>query len=150
MARLTVLEEDDGEELAVGEALNPDVEEEPAVAFAGGVFALEGEGEGGGSEVDDQEGEEEGEQLVEAVGRGSFGVEVLVDQIVDDAGDEHEVDERGDERQKNLEDEDVGQSEQAHGAALADGSLVFIDGLQDAEGPAESLAHQAVGVAGPP
>src|ERR1700760_3914052 len=48
-----------GEELAVGEALDPDVEEEPAVAFAGGVFAFEGEGEGGGGEVDDEEGEEE-------------------------------------------------------------------------------------------
>ena len=65
MARLTVLKQDDGEELAVGEALDPDVEEQPGVAFAGGVFALEREGEGGGGEVDDEEGEEEGEQLVE-------------------------------------------------------------------------------------
>lgn len=62
------LEEDDGEDLAVGEALDPDVDEEPGVAFAGGVFALEREGEGRGEEVDDQEGREEEEQLVEAVG----------------------------------------------------------------------------------
>lgn len=61
-------EEDDGEDLAVGEALDPDVDEEPGVAFAGGVFALEREGEGRGEEVDDQEGREEEEQLVEAVG----------------------------------------------------------------------------------
>ena len=42
--------------------------EQPAVAFAGGVFAFEREGQGGGGEVDDQEGDEEGQQLVEAVG----------------------------------------------------------------------------------
>ena len=47
-------EEDDGEELAVAEALDPDVEEQPGVALAGGVFAFEGEGEGGGEEVDDR------------------------------------------------------------------------------------------------
>ena len=62
------LEEDDGEDLAVGEALDPDVDEEPSVAFAGGVFAFEREGEGRGEEVDDEEGCEEEEQLVEAVG----------------------------------------------------------------------------------
>lgn len=38
------LEEDDREDLAVGEALDPDVEEKPAVAFAGGVLAFEREG----------------------------------------------------------------------------------------------------------
>jgi len=62
------LEEDDGEDLAVGEALDPDVDEEPGVAFAGGMFALEREGEGRGEEVDDEKGGEEEEQLVEAVG----------------------------------------------------------------------------------
>ncbi len=50
------LEEDIAEELAVSEALYPDVDQEPGVAFAGGVFALEEEGEGGGGEVDEQEG----------------------------------------------------------------------------------------------
>ncbi len=61
-------EENQGEELAVGEALDPDVDEEPGVSAAGGVFALEGEGEGGGEEVDYEEGEEEEEELVEALG----------------------------------------------------------------------------------
>ena len=93
-----------------------------------------------------QEGEEEAEQLVEAGGGGGLGVEVLVDEVVDDAGDEHEVDERREERQQDLEDEDVGQGEEAHGAVLGDGAAVLEDGLQDAEGPAEALAHEAVHV----
>ena len=42
--------------------------------------------------------------------------------------------------------EDVGQREEAHGAAVADGALVLEDGLQDAEGPAEALTDEAVGV----
>ena len=62
------LEEDDGEDLAVGEALDPDVDQEPGVAAAGGVFAFEREGQRRGEEVDDEEGGEEEEQLVEAVG----------------------------------------------------------------------------------
>jgi hypothetical protein len=40
------LEEDDGKELPVGEALQPDVEEQPAVALVGGVFALQRERDG--------------------------------------------------------------------------------------------------------
>ena len=75
-------------------------------------------------------------------------MEVLVDEVVDDAGDEHQVDERGDEGKQNLEDEDVGQREEAHGAVFADGALVFVDRLQDAEGPAEALTDEAVGVDG--
>ncbi len=138
------LEQHDGEDLAIGEALNPDVEEQPGVALAGGVLPFEREGEGGGGEVDEQEGEEEDQQLVEAVRGAALGMEVLVDEVVDDAGDEHEVDERRDERQKDLEDEDVGQCEEAHGAVLANGATMLADRLQDAEGPAEALAHQAV------
>ena len=73
-------------------------------------------------------------------------MEVLVDEVVDDAGDKHQVDQRRDQGQQDLEDEDIGQGEEAHGAVLADGALVLEDGLKDAEGPAEALAHQAVGV----
>src|SRR5580658_4244408 len=75
-------------------------------------------------------------------------MEVLVDEVVNDAGDEHEVDERGEEWKQDLEDENVGQSEEAHGAAVANGSAVFEDRLKDAEGPAEALTGEAVGVDG--
>ena len=38
------LEENDREDLAIGEALQPDVEEQPAIAFVGGMTALQAEG----------------------------------------------------------------------------------------------------------
>ena len=38
------LEQHDREDLAVGEALQPDVEEQPAVALVGGMTALQAEG----------------------------------------------------------------------------------------------------------
>ena len=75
-------EEHPREELAVGETLNPDVDQQPGVAFAGGVFAFQQEGERGGGEVDEQEGEEEGQELVEVGGAGGFGMEVFVDEVV--------------------------------------------------------------------
>jgi len=52
--------------LAVGEALQPDVEQQPLVALVGGVRALKTECDGRGDEVDDQEAEEVGEQLFKA------------------------------------------------------------------------------------
>src|SRR5580658_4194691 len=75
-------------------------------------------------------------------------MEVLVDEVVNDAGDEHEVDERREEWKQDLEDENVGQSEEAHGAAVANGSAVFEERLKNAEGPAEALTGEAVGVDG--
>jgi len=72
------LEEHDGEDLAVGEALNPDVAEQPCVAAAGRMPALQREGQRGGDEVDDEEGKEEGQQLLEAGRRGGLGMEVFV------------------------------------------------------------------------
>ena len=80
------LEEHDGEDLAVGEALQPDVEEQPAVAFVGGMAALQAEGDRRGDEVDEQEAEEVGQQLFKAGRGGGFGVVVAVDEVVDDAG----------------------------------------------------------------
>ena len=69
---------------------------------------------------------------------------VAVDEVVDDAGDEHDVDEGRNQRQQHLEDENVGQREQAHGLVAHEGGAMFPDGLQCAEGPAEALAHQAL------
>ena len=73
---------------------------------------------------------------------------VTVDEVVDDAGEEHEVDEGRDQRQEHLEDEDVGQGEIAHGLVADEGGAMLPDGLQDSEGPAEALAHEALGVDG--
>ena len=70
-------------------------------------------------------------------------MEVLVDQVVDHAADEHHVDQRRDQGQQDLEDQDIGQGKQAHGAVPADGASAFEDRLEDTEGPAEALPDQA-------
>ena len=142
------LEQHDGEKLAVGEALQPDVEEQPAVALVGGVTPLQAEGHRGGDEVDEQEAKEVDHQLFKAGRGGRFRVVVAIDEVVDDAGHEHDVDERRNQRQKHLEDENVGQGEQAHGLVADEGGAMFPHRLQDAERPAEALAHQAPGVDG--
>jgi hypothetical protein len=86
MARLSGLEQHHREDLAVGEALQPDVEQQPAVAFVGGVAALQREGHRRGDEVDEQEAAEVEQQLLEGWRRGGFGVVMAVDEVVDDAG----------------------------------------------------------------
>ena len=73
---------------------------------------------------------------------------VAIDEVVDDAGHEHDVDEGRDQRQKHLEDENVGQREQAHGLVAHECGAMLPDGLQGSERPAEALAHQALGVDG--
>ena len=102
----------------------------------------------GGDEVDEEEGAEVGEQLFEVCCAGGFGMVVAVEREVDAPGEEHEIDEGRDERQEHLEDEDVGQREEAHGAVTQESAAMFEDGLQSSEGPAEALAHEAVGVDG--
>ena len=54
----------------------------------------------------------------------------------------------GDQRQQHLEDDDVGQREEAHRAVTLEGLLVLEDRLQRSEGPAEALTHEAVGIDG--
>jgi len=61
-------EQNDGEDLAIGEALQPDMEEKPAIAFVGGVATFKAEGDGRGDKVNKQEGAEVYEQLFKAGG----------------------------------------------------------------------------------
>ena len=109
--------------------MQPDVEEEPVVSLVGGMAALQREGDRGGDEVDDHEAEEEDQQPVEVGGRGGEGMEVAVDEVIDDAGQEHEIDERGDQGEQHLEDEDVGQGEVTHGLVADKGGAMLPDGL---------------------
>src|SRR5579884_1450580 len=51
------LEEHHGKKLAIGEALQPHLAEQPDIFLAAGVAALEGEGDGRGNEVNHQERE---------------------------------------------------------------------------------------------
>ena len=100
--------EHDGEDLAISKALQPDVKEQPAVAFVGGVASFEAEGDGRGNEVDEQKRAEVREQLFEAGGRSGLRMVVAIDEVVRESCQKHQVDEGRNERKEHLEDEDIG------------------------------------------
>src|SRR5689334_5640804 len=91
-------EEDDAEELAVSEPLQPDVEQQEHVFPLVGAAALQRKGNRRGHEVDDQEHEEEDQQLVKTAGVGRRGMEAAVDEVAENAGGKHDVDERRHQR----------------------------------------------------
>ena len=70
-------------------------------------------------------------------------MKVAVDQVVHHARDKHQIDEWRDQRQQDLEDQDVGQCKQPHRLVPEKSSLVLVDRLQRAERPAKTLPHQA-------
>src|SRR6202790_98447 len=80
---LQSLEEHDRKQLAIGEALQPDLAEQPPVFFVVGTAALQREGNCRSDKVDHQEGEEKQHQLVEAGGIGGVGMEMFLDEIPD-------------------------------------------------------------------
>src|SRR3984957_20908477 len=129
------LEKHQRKQLAISKALQPDVEQQPAVALVSGMPPLQAEGQGRSNEVDNQEGEKEGQQLLEVRRVGRLGVEVAVNQVVHHARDKHQIDERRNQRQQDLEDQDVGQGKQPHRLVPEKRSLVLVDRLQRAEGP---------------
>ncbi len=136
------LEEHQRKELTIRKPLQPDVEQQPPVAFVRRVPPLQAEGQGRSDEVDDQKGQEEGQQLLEVRGIGRLRMEVAVKQVVHHARDKHQVNKRRDQRQQDLEDQDIGQGKQSHRLVLEKRSLVLVHRLQRAEGPAEPLPHQ--------
>ena len=50
---------------------------------------------------------------------------VAIDEEVDDASEEHDVNKRRDERKKHLKDENVGQREETHCFVADEGGAVF-------------------------
>ena len=69
------LEKHERENLPVRETLQPDVEEQPAIAFVCRVTPFEGEGQDRRDEVDEQEGEEVNQQPRKAIFRAAEPVE---------------------------------------------------------------------------
>lgn len=72
-------EEHDREELSIAEALQPDVEEQPSIAFIRRVFRLKAEGQRRSNKVDDDKGQEVEHQLVKAGRAGRLRVIVAID-----------------------------------------------------------------------
>src|SRR5580692_4434235 len=94
------LEKHQRKQLPIGEALQPDVKQQPSIAFVRGVLSFQTEGQGRRDEVDDQKGEEESQQFLEISSVGRLRVEVTVEQVMKDAGHKHQVDKWGDQRQQ--------------------------------------------------
>ena len=98
----------------------------------------------GSNKVDHQEGQEEHHQLLKAGRIGGFRMEILLHVIPGHADDEHHVNKRRDQRKQDLKNQDVGQRDPAQRPLAGKDPAVLLDRLQDAERPAEALAHQAV------
>src|SRR5580658_1428949 len=109
-------EKDDVHQLAIVEALEKDGDEERPV-----FFFLESKRESAGEHVDKQEAEEEDDGLFD-VGGGpelrEFSDSKLSETPEQQRAEEHQVDDRGDQRQHELEYKDIRQSDPAERALL--------------------------------
>src|SRR5579883_1427308 len=101
------LEQHQRKQLAIGEALQPNVAEEEKVAATAGLPSLEGEGDRGSDKVDHHEQREVDDELVEVSRVGRLRMTILVDEVADGADGEHDVDEGRDQGQQDLEDDHV-------------------------------------------
>ena len=70
----------------------------------------------------------------------------LLNEIVERAHCKHQIDKRRDQGQQNLENDDIRKSNPAQNAFAGERAAVFPDRLQNSEGPAEALTHQAIGI----
>src|SRR3984957_17367277 len=73
-------------------------------------------------------------------------MEMFLDEIPDRADGEHDIDERGNQRQQNLENKNVGKRYESQRPLARENSPMLVHRLQNAERPAKSLAHQSVGI----
>src|ERR1019366_6062253 len=99
-------------------------------------------------EVNEQEADKVDQQLLKVGGRSCLRVVVAIDEVVNDTGQKHEVDEGRDQRQQHLKNKDIGQGEQPHGLVADKGGAMLPDGLECSKRPAEALPHQSLGVDG--
>src|ERR1022692_2366862 len=136
------LEEYQGEQLAVGEALQPDVAQQEEVAFSARLLPLEREGNGRSDEIDHHEQREVHYQAMKAGRVRRFGMEIFADEVRRRSYDKHDVNKRRDQRQQDLEDDHVGYRCPAQRSLLLYRGPVLPYRLHDAEGPAEALPHQ--------
>jgi len=137
-------EKDDVHHLTIIEALDEKRREKRPVF----VF-FEGEGDDAGEQVDEHESGEENERANDVVAgpeQGEMRDAELRESPEKNRKQEKKIDDGRDERQQNLKQENVGQSDPAERAVTraADGVAMFPDGLQSAESPAEALANQTL------
>src|SRR4029077_12556877 len=97
-------------------------------------------------EIDHQKCAKEDEQPLEAGRIVRFRMKVTLNEIPDHAGRKHQVNEGRDQWKQNLEDEDVRKCDESQSALARENAAMLKNGLQNSERPAESLAHERVGI----
>ncbi len=96
-----------------------------------------------------QEAEEVDQQLVEAGGGGRLGVEVAVDEVVDNAGQMNMMSMKGETSGSSIwKMRMLGRAKSPMALLRTKASAMLPDGLQGSKRPAEALAHQSLGVDG--
>src|SRR5579884_3550414 len=108
------------------------------------MAAFQRKGQRRGDKVNHQKREEVNQQLLKARRAGRRRMKVLVPPVLQRACRKHDVNKGRDQRQQNLENNNIWQCKQAHRAIRAEGVLVLEDSLQDPERPAEALPHQTI------
>jgi hypothetical protein len=75
-------------------------------------------------------------------------MKVFLDEIPKGAEGEHDIDERRDQRQQNLEDHNIRQSHKTQHTFAGEHPTVFVHRLQNSKGPPKPLSHQAICISG--
>ena len=117
---------------------------QPWVFFIVGTPPLQRKRNRRREKVDNEECKEEQHQFVEAGGIGRVRMEVLLHEIPDRAHGKHDVDHRRHQRQQNLENPNIWQRNPPQRTFAGHDAAMLVDRLQDPEGPAETLSHQAI------
>src|ERR1035437_9754159 len=136
------LEEHQGEQLAVGETLQPDMAQQEEVAFSAGPLPFQREGDGRCNEINHHEQCEVHDQALKAGRVSRFRMEIPVDEVSRRSHHKHDVNKRRDQRQQDLEDDHVGYRYPAQRSLLFHRRAVLPHRLHNAKGPAEALPHQ--------
>src|SRR5208283_2668178 len=137
-------EEDDVHELAVVEALEKDGDEEGPI-----LVAFESESNHAGKDVNDKESQKENHGTLDIGGGPKVGnlADVQLRQAPkQQATEEEQVNDGGNQRESDLEDENVGQGDPTERAMLQpeQSTAVLPEGLQGAKGPTKTLANQGL------
>src|SRR5262245_31507101 len=122
-----------GEQLAVREPLQPEVEQQMGIFALSLLSTLQEKSQRGCHEVNEQKDSKKEQQALETAGVRTFRMEVPVRQISQGPKQEHQVNGRRQQRKNDLENDDVGQGNPAEAAAPADCGSMFPDRLQYAK-----------------
>src|SRR6266704_2233814 len=138
---LNRFEQHQREELTVREALQPDLAQYPRVFARIRSASLQRERYCRGYEVDDEERSKEDDHSLEICRISGFRVEISLGEIPERTNREHHIDKWRDQRKDNLEHHNIWQGDPPEHTFSGKNLAMLVNRLQNAERPAESLAH---------